>query len=488
MVSSYAEAEQRVHDAYVKALHGGTVKPASSVVASLNFALLIGWLFVSPSISELCFRRCRLPVFLCISYASIWNLLYTRSIGVVGSIGVGLNSVLCVVLAVNFILLHDPRTFKRLVLRSDGGPSGADTSTELAQGLDACDGQGRKQLLAWEHMPGNPWRRLLWILDLITSFRTVHWSWSSSASPPDARWLNNDSSYRTASAGRNLSRFLVDYFLIDLLKCIMIADPYFVGYSTKQPPPYLSPYLTSSGALYTYRLLLSTAGMYLAVDLEYSTAALVQVNFLGPGILGLNALPFAFPPIWGNPSAILRKGLRGFWGQCWHQFFRMHFVSIGDAMANILLRNEHWNPCNYGSPDRKPRQDLKPSRARHVVRIVTVFLLSGILHACASYTLLGPAKPVATFLFFALQPLGMAIQHACSRLFAGSYLPSLPDRWTAMIRQAANAGFTLLWLWGTGGMFFDDMAKGGMWLLEPIPVSFIRGLGLSNYDKRFWCW
>ncbi|KIX95916.1 uncharacterized protein Z520_08171 [Fonsecaea multimorphosa CBS 102226] len=488
MLSSYLQAEQRVRDDYAKTLQAGLVRPASSVVASLNFVLLIGWLFVSPSLSEACFQRSRLPFFLCISYISAWNLLYTRSIGVVGSIGVGLNSALCVVLAVNFILLHDPRTFKRLVLRPVPGPSGTDGRTQLAGRVGTYDGQGPERLLAWEPMPGNLWRRLFWILDLITSLRGVHWSWSSSASPPAIFCLNEACSNRTASAARNVSRFIIDYLLIDLLKCLMIADPYFLGYSTKAPPPHLSAYLTSPWGQYTYRLLLSTAGMYTAVDLEFASAALLQVNVLGPVMLGLNALPLTFPPIWGSPSAILCKGLRGFWGESWHQFFRMHFVSIGDAAADLLLKDERRSPRKYQSPDNKPLDGLKSSKARHVIRTVAVFLFSGLLHACASYTLLGPTKPFATFLFFALQPLGMAIQSACSKLFTSSYLSMLPDRWTTVIRQASNAGFTILWLWGTAGMFFDDMASGGMWLLDPIPVSFIRGLGLSKDDKRFWCW
>ncbi|OQU97132.1 hypothetical protein CLAIMM_03117 [Cladophialophora immunda] len=488
MFYSYAQAEQRVHDDYVAALQAGAVTSASSVVASLNFVLLIGWLFVSPSISELSFQRCRLPVFLCICYVSLWNLLYSRSIGVVGSIGVGLNAALCTVLTVNFVLLHDPRTFTRLILRPAEGPSKTDGCTALTQKLASHDGQGPEQLLVWEPMPENLWRRLFWVLDLVTSVRGVHWSWGPSASPPEVLRSNKVHSNRTRSKAGNVVPFLIDYFIIDLLKAIMIADPYFIGFPAQGPPPHLSPYITSSWALHTYRLLLGTAGMYTAVDLEFSFAALLQVNILGPGILGLNASPSTFPRIWGSPSAILHKGLRGFWGETWHQFFRMHFVSIGDAVADVLLGDERPGSSACRGPDKKPSGHQKPPGARHIVRIVTVFLLSGILHAWASYTLLGRTKPVRTFLFFALQPLGMAIQSACSAILGRSFLSCLPSGWATLVRQASNVAFTFLWLWGTGGLFFDDMARGGMWLLDPIPVSFIRGLGLSKDDKRFWCW
>ncbi|EXJ63645.1 uncharacterized protein A1O5_11406 [Cladophialophora psammophila CBS 110553] len=485
---SYAQAEQRVHDSYLDALRAGTVTPASSLVGSLNVILLVGWLLACPSISERSLQRCRWPVFLCISYVSLWNLLYTRSPGVVGSIGIGLNSVLCVVLAVNFMLLHDPRSFKRLVLRPDERTSKTNGGADPRPNGSMKSGRDTKYLLAWEPMPETIWRRLFWILDLATSIRGVHWSWSPAASHAYDPGLGKACSNRTASIARNVSRFLIDYFLIDLIKCAMIADPYFVGYLTHRPPPHLSRYITSSSELYTYRLLLGTAGMYTAVDLIFASAVLLQVNVLGPGVLGLNASPLAFPPIWGNPSAILRKGLRGFWGESWHQFFRKHFVSVGDAVAEFLPRNNGLGSCGCRWPDNKRHNCPKQSAAREAIRVVTVFVLSGILHACASHTLLGPTNPLATFLFFALQPVGMAIQSACSQLFASSYLSRLPGPWTTMMRQGSNGVFTILWLWGTGGMFFDDMASGGMWLLDPIPVSFIRGLGLSKDDRRFWCW
>ncbi|KIW96662.1 uncharacterized protein Z519_02053 [Cladophialophora bantiana CBS 173.52] len=405
-----------------------------------------------------------------------------------GSIGIGLNSVLCVVVTVNFMLLHDPRSFRRLVLRPDGGTSRADGRADPRPSGNMNSGRRTKYLLAWEPMPETIWQRLFWILDLITSIRGVHWSWSSAASPACDPDLGKSCSNRTASIARNVSRFLVDYFLIDLIKCVMIADPYFVGYPTHGPPPHLSRYITSSLGLYTYRLLLGTAGMYTAVDLIFASAVLLQVNILGPGMLGLNASPLAFPPIWGSPSAVLRKGLRGFWGESWHQFFRKHFVSIGDAVAEFLPGHNGLGSCGCRWSDNKRQKCLKQSGVRETIRVVTVFVLSGILHACASHTLLGPTRPLATFLFFALQPVGMAIQSAGSLLFASCYLSRLPGPWTIIMRQGSNAVFTLLWLWGTGGMFFDDMASGGMWLLDPIPISLIRGLGLSKDDRRLWCW
>lgn len=486
---SYSQAEQRVQNDYLSALQAGAVTPASSVIGSLNFILLIGWLLACRSVSDLTFQRSRLLVFVGIAYISLWNLVYTRSIGVVGSVGVGLNSAVCTILAVNFVLLHDPRSFKRLILQPAAGALTANGPTDLKRDADVHDERGPKFILTWEPMPKLIWRRLFWVLDLITGFRGVHWSWNPSPSPPYHLSLSNACSSRTASFPRNGSHFLMDYFLIDLIKCLMIADPYFIGYPPRRPPPHIAPYITSPLGLYSYRMLLAAVGVYIAIDLVFAFAVLLQVNILGPSVLGLNASPVTFPPLWGSPRAVLRKGLKGFWGETWHQMFRMHFVTVGDAVAKFLLRDDDPGSCGRPSADKRRHGCLEPSVARLRIRVVTVFLLSGALHACASYTLLGPTRPWVPFLFFALQPLGMAIQSACSQHFVGSYLCDSPGHWkTLLVRQGSNFGFAILWLWAWSGMFLDDMTNGGIWLFEPIPISLIRGLGFSKEDKRFWCW
>lgn len=325
---------------YLSALQAGAVTPVSSVLGSLNFILLISWLLVCPSVSERTFQWSRLPVSIGIAYLSLWNLLYTRSIGVVGSIGVGLNSALCTLLAVNFVLLHDPRAFKRLILQPATEALTAKAQIDLKRDANEDDERDPKFILTWEPMPKLIWRRLFWVLDLITSLRGVHWSWSPSPTNPQYHpSLSNVCLGGTPSFSRNGSRLLIHYFLIDLIKCLMIADPYFVDYPSPRPPPHIAPYITSPLALYSYRMLLAAAGVYIAIDLIFAFAVLLQVNVLGPGVLGLNGSPATFPPLWRSPRAVFSKGLRGFWGETWHQMFRLHFGSIGDAISDLLLPN-----------------------------------------------------------------------------------------------------------------------------------------------------
>ncbi|EXJ65031.1 hypothetical protein A1O7_01370 [Cladophialophora yegresii CBS 114405] len=470
---SYAQAEHRVHAQYLALHQTGTVIPANSGIDSLNLVLLLGWLLACLSMSESIYRWSRVPVFAGIVISSAWNLYHVRSIGVVGSIGVGLNSALFTILAVNFVLLYDPRKFKRLVLR----PTGQAPNTAEPVDLKSNRTPGRLDSgvpLAWESMPKSLPRRLFWVLDLVTSMRGIHWSWNPSPSPPYSQSLRVARSDRSATIFRSLSRFLIDYFFIDLVKCLMIADPYFFGSNMQEVSPRLPVFGTSPLALSSYRLLLGLTGAYLAIDLQYTATVLVQVNILGPSVLGLKASPVLFPPIWGSPRAVLRKGLRGFWGETWHQMFRMHFASIGNACADYLLRH-------------KSPKSSKPPSAKRWIRVVVVFLLSGILHACASYTLLGPTRPWRSFLFFALQPAGMAAQSLYSQLFSRSWLERMLGRAGTVVRQTGNLTFTILWFWATGGLLLEDLSSGGMWMFEPVPISILRGLGFSE-DRRFWCW
>jgi hypothetical protein len=465
-----------VKNEYLLAVQDGATTQALSVIGSLNFIILITWLMICGSISESTFRRSRLPVFVCIACISLWNLLYTRSIGVLGSISVGLNAVLCTITAINFVLLHDPRSFQRLILSSR--PEKSET--------DAYNGNS-SLIVVWEPMPKSILRRSVWVLDLLSGFRGVHWFWGSFQSTPKLPSPRNLYLSQNSTTLRNVLHFVVDYLFIDLAKCLMIIDPYFIGYKEREPPSHISSYITSPLGLYTYHILLAAAGVFLAVDLISSFAKLVQVNILGPKILGLNAFPALFPPVWGSPKAVLRKGLRGFWGETWHQMFRKQFVSIGDAIADWVLGHEELTlEARKESKIHEDRSRL--SSARQIIRVSTVFLLGGVLHAAASYTLLGHTKPWASFLFFALQPFGLAVQSTCSQVVVVPYLSNRLSLWQSCLRQCSNLAFTILWLWATSGLLLTDLTSGGVWIFEPVPVSLIRGSGLSKGDQRLWCW
>lgn len=481
---TYKDAERRVQDGYHSTLETGAVTPASSIMGPLNFILLIGWLMICPSVSNSTYQKTRLSVFICIAYVSLWNLMYTRSLGVVGSIGVGLNSVLCIVMAVNFILLHDPRFFKRAILTPVVKDIPANKpAINLQQSI--ADDEQKKLNITWEPMPQFGRRRMFWVLDLISGLRGVHWAWKSSPLP---NFTSSSSPLRprhglNALLSNNIIRFLADVILFDAVKCSMIADPFFIHYPTRAPPPHIASYISSPLGIYLYRMLLATAGGFIAIDMIFTFGMLVQVNILGTGIIGLNAETGTFPPLWGSPNAVLDRGLRGFWGETWHQMLRMHYLTLGDALAYFVLGDKRSDSAKF-----QVGTNLRMRELRTAIRVWTVFLLSGALHAAASYTLLGPTKPWCSFLFFALQPLGIVIQNTVSKHAFVIYPSFLPGGWKEIIGRIANLGFVFGWLAVCSPLMLNDLTSGGIWMFEPLPVSLLRGLGFSTEERSFWCW
>lgn len=480
---SFAQALQRRQHDYNLAVATRGLRPAPSIESCLNLIILVGWLLASCRLSPTAYQRWRWLAFLGVLVTSAWSIQNCRSIGIVGSIGVGLNAAICTMFAINFILLHDPRTFQRLTLRSNH--RNTVKSHQESKGRAGTTNESTTYSLEWEAMPESITYRLLWIVDLLTSLRRVHWSGFTSKPLSSVSCTRLSRPDRTASLPQNITRFFLDYVLLDLIKSIMITDPYFLGDDRRTTPPHLAAYIKSPAVLYTYRIIIAVLGIYAIIDLLFISAVLLQVHLLGSDVLGINASPSMFPQFWGDISAVFERGLRGFWGETWHQLFRPHFVSIADVVASILVPGK---PADRTRPDhtvKRERVAQLRGQAFNAIRVTTVFLLSGALHACGSYTLPGPTRPWAIFLFFAIQPAGMAVQHMFQ--YCVDVVP-LPARTEPHFHKVANLTFTLTWLWMSAGLIFDDFSTGGVWLLEPIPVSLIRGLGYSKEDRRFWCW
>ena len=238
--------------------------------------------------SDVSFRRGRWLAFVGVLFTSVWSVLRCRSIGRVGSIGVGLNAGLSSILALNLMLLHDPRSFKRLRLK-DG------------MDLNSISDLRHDARVEWESMPQSLYKRFWWILDLLTSLRAPHWNSSLAKYRPFQPDHASRPPSGTSSLSRDILRFLVDYMALDLTKCLKIEDPYFLGFPRTARPIHFIRFMTSSMAIYTYRMALCAFGVFIAIDLLFVLAVLVQVHILGQRICRLNASPPLYPPVWGIP-------------------------------------------------------------------------------------------------------------------------------------------------------------------------------------------
>ncbi|GFF22059.1 hypothetical protein IFM61606_01206 [Aspergillus udagawae] len=360
--------------------------------------------------------------------------------------------------------------------------------------------QRESETLAWQPYPRAFLHRLNWALGLLFNMRGPEWNWRISTLDPLPDSLQRQRTIRNGRSAREaidktsneadpqldararlnafLLTFLKHYLLLDLVKVLMMHDPYFWGLVSSAPArPFPFTYLPLPTIpvilVRLYRETLSGLGVYAALSF---ITPLNPIIFLGLSLAFPNAsraltrVPLDAPWLYSDsfgplagPS--LDHGLIGCWSQWWHQLFRFGFTSTANFLLSLLP--EHLA--------------VRPS-IRRTVTAVTAFSLSGLIHACGSYTQFAETTPHAHLVFFLLQPVGIMIQNQLARSINARYRFSRP------IRRAANVMFAFWWLFFSGASIADDFARGGLWLTEPLPISPLRGLGLGAKGEGWWCW
>lgn len=445
---TYSSTTEQYRLQYSQHLEMRNVAPFIVPTDILGYLLLVIYIMLGRTTSPIL----KILYLLSISSLSILNLYTSRTLGLAYGVLVGISSAWCIILSVNVLFLSKPTDYKRRilpksVLGADGSPTSA--SNHAAQ---------------WQAMPDSQHERLFWALDLLGSLRALHWSHrrpqgSSSSSIPRKHQQN------TATLNQNLAKLLVIYFCIDCLKEIIAVDPYFWGYIYHTPPPYIRVYLFSKQLIQAYRMLVAFAVLYVAVLLISTVGVIIFVNMLGPRFTGTWGEQWAWDPQFGELSSILDTGLQGFWGNWWHQMFRLNVTMPANAVVTIL---------------QLPDQGL----LARTIRLFVPFLISGAIHAAGSYTLWGDTNPLDALLFFALQPIGIAFQLGTNWILSQLlFRKGMP----ALACKTVNIGFTMLWLLKTFPLLADDFARGGLWLTEPFPFSAIQLLGLSTGYRRSFC-
>ena len=384
--------------------------------------------------------------FLAIVILSVRSMEISRTLGLAYGILVGISSAWCVALSGDLLFLREPAKFcKRKVACSH-------LSTQ-----NECSQNGVNNVTRWQRMPLSSHQRLFWILDLLGSPRALHWSHGG------IRYSNLTSAVKTyreniSSFKRNVGKLLFIYLCIDCLKELIAADPYFWGYVDHDPPDYIRLYLPGASLVQAYRMLVAFAVLYISIELISTVGVLLLVNILGPSLAGTWGEDWAYFPQYGDLDAVFTRGLRGWWGSWWHQMFRPILISPANALVDRL---------------EIPRRGF----IARGIRLIIPFAISGAIHAAGSYTMWGATRPIDSFLFFVLQPVGIAIQILGSlcltRLNLGKNIPM-------DVRKAANVLFAVIWLLKTFPLLCDDFARGGLWLTEPFPVSVLQMLGIGS--------
>ena len=390
----------------------------------------------------------RSQVFLAIVILSIRSLQTSRTLGLAYGVLVGVSSSLCVVLSANLLFLHQPAVHsKRMIAFNSNTKHESDT-------------KGEDEL--WQGMPASASKRLFWILDLLGSLRALHWSHGQRQNHVSAATCEKHT-HQIPSLRSNIYKILLIYLSVDLLKEIIAMDPYFWGYTEHDPPNYIKMIFPFPALVQAYRMLVGFATFYIALDFDYTVSVLLFVNILGPSVVGTWGHAWAYRPLFGNIKSVAARGLQGWWGAWWHQCFRVLLTSPTHAIINKL-------------------RIQKDGVSARTLALVIPFLISGAIHACGSYTLWGETKPINAFLFFILQPVGIALQ-IVSRWSLGRLDLIANNKIACRVCEAANIAFTVFWLLWTFPLLADDFAKGGLWLAEPFPISVLQLLGLGSQAR-----
>lgn len=513
------------NDRYKQALDNGTLEPWTFPFALLPqiFALLY-LLFPPRSTHGRLVAKWSLVVFI------LWHSLYVaghqRAQNVAIAFGVGLYAAWNVIWTLAIIVVYDPFVeFKRIIYAPISTPNGMVESNGHTNGhakssssqLDPSNPSNlprqrngtisespeSKELetprserrYAWQSYPSAISDRLVWVLDLFFNLRGVGWNWHLKALPTPPKRLQEDLDYRTrpsCSAQRlppasdrlfflsSLQKFLTVYLILDVLKVLMMKDPYFWSLMPPEYPPAYPSWLPSDAPaqyptatalfLRAYRLFLTQSGVQAAIKVYFALGNLLFCSLLGPKFLGPHGETWMYLDPWGPYSIVLERGLAGWWGGWWHQLFRFGFDSGAKGVVAVL------------GAERK-------SITGRVISLLVPFLLSGVLHAMGSWTAVAsPTSPLTgSLLFFAIQPIGIVLELLLTKALK-SAVEGNEDKVPSWMPSTLRFIYVHAWMMMVGPLGADEFAREGLWLLEPVPFSPLRALGLGVEGDGWWCW
>ena len=496
-----------ISDAYRKSIYAGFAsgkyEPLAISLYHLRGALLLGaYLLLPPSKSALV-RWLRFPVWGIYTWTCIDTFLSTRTLSFFTAYTGGCAFVFAPIWTATFLVFRDVRSIARRVERrpkaglTDESASAQSTSRQelsgqnghiherkQAQESHSAKDQGQPEQdfeYYWQSIPTDFRTRFGWILDLGLALRGTGWSHQGNTisgppadiatnldPPPTAKPSSSSPSTAAAVIRRESWVFLTRYIGLDIIRVYASYDPYLMTLGSRHPLPLSFPHLlaTSPFLLRLIRLLAPYLAVRFGLEIVYSSYAILCVGILGPRVLGFHASPFLYPHFYGPLSLVATKGLKGFWGAHWHQMLRLGLEASGWA----LVRAAGWK-------ERAPQ-------SRFVV-VAFAFVLSGCIHTGASYRTPGPSNGVGSFVFFLLQIVGLVGETVLVEGFKRTGVRDNTPKW---LRRVVTMVAVMAWLLWTGTFFSDDVARGGLLLIEPVPISFVRALGFGGSDRGTWRW
>ncbi|KAF3923636.1 hypothetical protein ABW21_db0205930 [Orbilia brochopaga] len=227
---------------------------------------------------------------------------------------------------------------------------------------------------------------------------------------------------------RTVAKVMGIWLLIDALLAYCRYDLWFSSASHA----FATPDTLLMGAM---RTVLGASAIWMAVDSEHGLAALAMVGLAGdeyrewPDMFGF----------WTERWCTIAE----FWTIAWHGLFRQQFVLLTHTVSSPLLR------------------------------VFMPFLFSAVLHFSGAYMQARNGVDAAVFLI--MQPVGILVQQA----LVGR---EVKGRFARVVVWST----TMTWLVATGYRFIKAYAQGGMFDIEPIPISFLSMFGIV--EGPAWRW
>lgn len=301
-------------------------------------------------------------------------------------------------------------------------------------------------------------QRLPWVGLLLISIRLFGWRIGYPShdrrqpSPPDFRG-------RGHFLAVSIPASMLAYLTLDLTYAYILRDKYFTDTSLSIAIP-----LRGDVPVALLRTGILGAQLLSFIGLMFFLPASVVVLVNLTGILPDFWSPHTWPTYLGPPGAIVRYGVRGWWGRFWHQTMRWTVSGPGIALSDAIGLRER---C----------------AARFILVNLVAFFLSGFIHMG-----LVPPEPqwanidgnvirLCILGFFWSQAIGILSE----ALAAGLIVRLTGVRvWQGGFGWCIRAGVTLVWvyLWFTvsSTLLFEAGRQLGWWRVWPVPVSFWRGL------------
>lgn len=309
--------------------------------------------------------------------------------------------------------------------------------------------------------PASLSERWSWVGVLLSSIRLNGWTTGSDSHDSyQIRFRQRKTITRAAFAKRALVSFIRGYLILDLTCAYQSHDPYFKDLSVSISSP-----LPFSGFPPRFlRALVMGAQVWALISQFIYLPCCILVVLNAANWIPDEWSPHTWQPLFGDIRIVFHRGVRGLWGQYWHQSMRPLTSGPGEATADLLR--------------------LKQKGVIRTAIVTTVaFGLSGIIH-----TGLVPPEPLFANIdanhvrilvasFFWLQSVIIVLEVLIGTVVAWTIgLETFEAGVGKVVKMLANALVFLFWFTATLPIFGEAARQLGYWRIWLVPISIWKGL------------